>query len=199
MVKAMYCLIVAGTLMLSSCATTTLLHVWKDPAYQGTARKTVVIMVAQKAYIRNSLEDQFTAALKARGNDAQASYPLIPVDQLPDKEAVASKIRNTGADTVLVSRLVDKKTVETYVPGRAYAAPGYYGGWGSYYGTAVSSPGYTFESQYAYIETNLYDMKTEKLIWTAKSETEISLDDQQLIKTFVDVIIDGLAADKIIK
>jgi len=48
---------IAGMLMFRSCATTTLSGSWKDPAYQGTARKTVVIMVSQKANIRNSLED----------------------------------------------------------------------------------------------------------------------------------------------
>lgn len=199
MVKAMYCLMFAGTLMLSACATTTLSSAWKDPAYQGTAQKTVVIMVSQKAYIRNSIEDQFAAALKAHGNDALPSYSLVPIEQLPDKEAVASKIRNTGADSILVSRLVDKKTVETYVPGQAYVVPRYYGGWGSYYGTVVSSPGYTFESQFVYVETNLYDTKTEKLIWTAKSETEMSATDQQLMKEFVNVMIDRMAADKVIK
>ena len=57
MVKAFYGLMIAGMLLFSSCATTTLSGSWKDPAYQGTARKTVVIMVSQKANIRNSLED----------------------------------------------------------------------------------------------------------------------------------------------
>ena len=199
MVKAFYGLMIAGMLLFSSCATTTLSGSWKDSAYQGTAKKTFVIMVAQKAYIRNSLEDQFTEALKARGNDAVSSYTIVPVEQLPDKETVASKIKSTGADTVLVSRLVDKKTVETYVPGQTYVYPGYYGGWRSYYGTVVTSPGYTFESQYVYVETNLYDTKTDKLIWTAKSETEMAASDQQLMKEFMNVMIDRLAADKIIK
>lgn len=199
MARTFYGLLVAGMLMFSSCATTLLLNVWKDPSYQETARKTVVIMVSQKPYIRNSLEDQFAAALQARSNDAVASYAIVPVDQLSDKEAVRSKVRSTGADTVLISRLVDKQTVETYVPGQTYVVPGYYGGWGSYYGTVVSSPGYMYESQYVYVETNLYDTKTEKLIWTAKSETEMSATDQQLMKEFVSKMIDRLAADRIIK
>jgi len=199
MVKALYSLMVAGMLLFTSCATTTLSGSWKDPAYQGTARMTVVMMVSQKAYVRNYLEDEFVAALKAHGNDAIPSYPLIPIEQLPDKDAVAAKIKSSGADSILVSRLVDRRTVETYVPGQTYVYPRYYGGWGSYYGTIVTGPGYTFESEYVYVETNLYDTQTEKLIWTAKSETEMAASDQQVMKAFVDVVINRLTADKVIR
>jgi hypothetical protein len=69
----------------------------------------------------------------------------------------------------------------TYVPGQAYAVPGSYSRWGSYYGHAYS-PGYVVEDEYVYIETNLYDVATEKLIWSTQSETIILASDQALIK-----------------
>jgi len=63
----------------------------------------------------------------------------------------------------------------------------------------VVTPGYTGQTQILYIETNLYDMNTEKLIWAARSETEVTEGDQQLIKTFIKVMIDKLSSDRIIK
>jgi hypothetical protein len=58
--------------------------------------------------------------------------------------------------------------------------------------------GYTGDTQVAYIETNLYDMKTEKLIWSAQTETERTEGEQQLVNKFIDVILKKLSSDKII-
>jgi hypothetical protein len=57
---------------------------------------------------------------------------------------------------------------------------------------------YTYQDDYTYVETNLYDLKTENLIWTARSETWMVEADQTLIKAFIKVMIDRLSADKII-
>ncbi|MFZ3138881.1 MAG: hypothetical protein WA126_15985 [Thermodesulfovibrionales bacterium] len=51
----------------------------------------------------------------------------------------------------------------------------------------------------SYIETNLYDVKTEKLIWSAHTKTERTEGEQQLINTFIKVMIKKLASDKIIQ
>lgn len=193
------CIVVICLFFLTSCATTTLTSVWKDKNYQGKLNKIIVIMFAKSPETRTLIEGQFVAGLEARGNNALASYKIISLDQLPDRDLVASKIKSIGADTVIVSRLVDRKAIETYIPGQSYIFPSYYKDWLGYYGYVVVTPGYTEQTQILYIETNLYDMKTEKLIWSARSETEVTEGDQQLIKTFIKVMIDKLSSDRIIK
>ena len=47
--------------------------------------------------------------------------------------------------------------------------------------------------------TALYDTGTEKLVWSARSETQLNESDGSLIKLFVKVAIDRLVADKIIR
>ena len=89
-------------------------------------------------------EDRFAGELQTRGNNAFQSYTIIPFEQLRDKELVKSKIRSSGADTVLISRLVDTKTIESYNPGMIYScsADSYYDWWG-YYAVVFADYGYT--------------------------------------------------------
>ncbi len=170
--------------LFTSCATTTITDTWKDKAYQGNAQNTVVIMVARTEYLRNMFEGRFVAELRDRGNNAIQSYKLVPFEQLKDKELVKSKIKSTEADTVLISRLINSKTVEAYVPGHIHSVPMGYSDWGTYYDIVFIDYGYTGETQISYIETNLYDVKTEKLIWSARSKTERTEGEQQLINIF---------------
>jgi len=50
-------------------------------------------------------------------------------------------------------------------------------------------------------QTNIYDLKTERLIWTAVSDTWIqgSEDNLFIIRTFVPVVIKRLVEEKVIK
>jgi len=105
-------------------------------------------------------------------------------------------LREQGADTVLITRMVSKKTVQVYVPGTIYLPPPHYGRWSDYYGhgyQAMSTPGYMTENEYAIIESNLYEAGNEKLIWAASSETGVSGSNQELIKTYVGIMVKAMA------
>ncbi|MEW6584279.1 MAG: hypothetical protein AB1442_01565 [Nitrospirota bacterium] len=191
---------VISAFFLVSCATTTVTDVWKDKAYQGKAQNIIVIMAAKSPDMREMFEDRFTAELRERGNSAIQSHSIIPMEQLRDKEMVKSKIRDSGADTVLISRLIDTKTIESYRPGLFHVVPDYYYGWWGYYGVVFKSDyGYTTDVQVADIETNLYDIKTEKLIWSAHSRTERTEGEQQLINAFIRAMMKKLSSSGIIK
>jgi hypothetical protein len=198
--KSLCLLLIVSASFFLSCSTTSVTYVWKKDAYQGKAHKIVVIMAAKMPEIRKIFEDRFVAELDKRGNNAIQSYKIIPMEQLSDREFAKSIIESEGADTVLFSRLVDSKTVETEMSGNVYAVPGPYHGWRTYYDTVFSSgSSYTGNMQVAYIETNVYDMKTGKLIWSAHSKTERSEGEQQLINAFIKVIISRLASADVIQ
>jgi hypothetical protein len=136
--------------------------------------------------------------LKSHGVDAAASYALVPIDKISDKNLLLTAIRNTGADAALVTRMVGKKTVESYVPGEVYAVPNYYYYWGPYF-DYIYTPGYIATEEYAYAEINIYETNNEKLIWAARSKTLLSGDNEDLIKSFVRAIIEKMVADKLIQ
>ena len=79
--------------------------------------------------------------------------------------------RTRGADAVLISGVKELQAVTIYIPETAYVPPHYYGTWYSYYSAVPLRPGFTIQDSYAVLETNLYDVKTERLVWTAASET----------------------------
>ncbi len=186
------------SLIFTSCATTTITNTWKDKAYEGKAQKMVVMMLARTQYLRDMFEGQFVAELGKRGNKATQSHKIVPFEELKDKELVKSKIKSTDADTILIARLVGTKTIETFEPGAIHGIPLHHDYWGSFYEIVSVDYGYTGDIEVAYLETNLYDVKTEKLIWSARSKTERSYGEQQLINEFIGIIVKKMASDKII-
>jgi hypothetical protein len=199
-IKLFVLLLISAAFLFASCTTTTVMtDVWKDKTYKGKPQKIAVIMVAKSPERRNLFEDRFSGELEARGNNAFQSYTIIPMEQLRDKELVKSKIISSGADTVLISRLVDTKTIESYNPGMIYVVPDSYNDWWGYYALVFADHGYTGNVAVTYVETNVYDVKTKKLIWSGHSKTERTEGDQELITAFIKVMIKKLASDKIIK
>jgi len=189
-------LLILAAMLVTACATTQLNSVWKDPSYQTRPARVMVIGVAKKPLKRRLFEDEFVVQLKAHGTEAIASYTVLPDKKQDDQAAIAAKVKELGADTVLITRQVSKKTVKTYVPGTVYYPPPYYGTWPDYYGYGyryMYSPGYIAEDEYAVIETNLYETRNDKLVWAASSETVMSDSNQSLIKTYVGVMVNAMA------
>lgn len=179
--------------LITGCATTTELKaVWKDPAYVGHPNKIMVIGVSKNVVHRRIFEDEFVRQLQAAGSNAIASYTVLPDAKQNDQALIAEMMKKQSADTVLITRLVSKKTVQVYVPGTLYYPPAYYGTWRDYYGygyQAIYTPGYMAEDEYALMETNLYEATNDKLIWATSSQTEMRGSDQSVIKSYIGVIV----------
>jgi hypothetical protein len=181
--------------LLSACATTTPTAVWKDPSYHARPAKVMVIGVAKNPLNRRLFEDEFVVQLKARGTEAIASYTVLSDRLQDDQQAIASRVRELGADSVLISRLVSKKTVRVYVPGTVYYPPPYYNSWPDYYGYGyryLYTPGYVAEDEYAIIETNLYEAGNDRLVWAATAETGLNGSDVKLIRSYIGTMVDTM-------
>ena len=192
---------ILGAILVAACATTQITSVWKDPSYQARPAKVMVIGVARNALNRRLFEDEFVRQLKERGTEAIASYTVLSDKQQDDQAAIAAKVKELGADTVLITRLVSKKTVQYYVPGTVYYPPPYYYNWPDYYGYGyryLYSPGYIAEDQYAVIETNLYESGSDKLVWAATSETVMNDADHKLIKSYIGIMADTMSKNGLI-
>ena len=199
--------IVAG--VLSSCATTNLLTSWIDPEASGRKLGNVLVVgVAKSATARRQFEDSFARVLRSRKIGALTSYGQLPDPAAIDEAAVKPIALKEKVTHVLIVRLVDRKTVTNYVP----PSPGYYGGfpgsYPSYYGTwpgyynygyaAATRPGYTFDTEYVNLETNVYDAATGKLVWSGVTQTELGSRLQEQIEEFIEVISGAMIRDKLI-
>jgi len=187
--------VLAVALLLSACATTQIESVWKDPAYHSRPTKIMVIGVAKEPLNRRLYEDEFVAQLKSHGTDAIASYTVLPDLKQDDREEIAAQVKEMKADSILITRLVGKKLVRTYIPPTPYFPPPYYASWADYYAYGyryMYTPGYVTQDEYATFETNLYEASSDKLIWAASSETWNSGADKARIKGFIDAMVKNM-------
>ena len=196
-----------GLLVAAGCGPSTkLLHTWSDPAITpNSLNKIMVLGIAKNSTIRRTYEDHFVLALKAQGTDAAPSYPYTADGQL-DSAAVQAKLAEMHVSGLIVTRVTDKQTVDTYYPPTtSYAGvpSPYYGGWYGYYNMGysyVSSPGYTVQSQVVNLETNLYRVQDGKLIWSGLSQTWLQEGDNPAnqIDPFIQQIVAAMEASKVV-
>lgn len=194
----------AGVIAISafmSCASTDITSTWKDPSYQGRLHRVMVIGVFNKPQDRRICEDEFVKQFREHGTDAVPSYTVLPDQKKWPSELIQQKMKQVGADSVLIASLVDKKTVTNYSPGTPYYGSPYFGGgWYDYYSWNAGlaySPGYLTQEQYAVMQTNVYDAGSGKLVWAASSETEMSSNGNYL-KSFADAVSKNMASHKLL-
>jgi hypothetical protein len=190
--------------MLAGCSSTSMDQVWHDPGRAAAPLgKTLVIAVAPRAQTAAALEDEWVRKLQARGIDAHALHTMLPGEPQPDKQRVVELAKANAINSVLVSRIVDKKTVEreVAVTGSPIGAHGYSGGWSDFYGTSrtfASTATYTVQNELAVVETNLYDVSSEKRFWSARSDTFLEGSANELIQGFVQTMIKEMSKSKVL-
>src|SRR5262245_41946843 len=192
---------------LASCAATTqLTSQWADPAAANRGfKKVAVVGATPNNAVRRMYEDDFAKNLQSRGITGVQSYTFAAEGQI-DKDAAVARLKDMGVDGIIVTRLVDKETVQTYYPPTysSVAAPTpYYGGWYGYYSMGYSyqsSPGYVAEDHVYRIETNLYDVQNDKLVWSGLTETTLSSGSapDSEVKPFIDLIAYNMEKSKIL-
>ena len=101
----------------------------------------------------------------------------------------------------------DTATTEIYTLSLHDALPistvsfGFYGGFYNYYNyryPAVYDPGYYTQDKTYFLETNLYDAETEKLLWSAQSRTYNPIDIDSFSEEFAGIIVARLKKEGLI-
>jgi hypothetical protein len=166
----------ATGLFLLGCAATQLTSTWRDPNFQPSAPKKVVVMaVLNNNTIRRRVEDAFVKQLADVGVKGVPSYSFLQ-DKKPGKDQLIQKVKNTGANLVIITTLKDRKTTQTYVPPTESTTktiePGFYGYYSTQWDTTYT-PGYTITSQQAISEIKAFDVADEKLVWSGTASTVV--------------------------
>ena len=177
-------LLIVTTSLMFACANTKISQSWVEPSNTKSYKDLLIIGIAESEQNRRAYESHFIEELRAQSIEAVASYKLIKSDEKMDRDTVVNAIKGLGIDGVIVTHMVavDEETI--YRPGAGYGGYGYgYGGYGrggyggglyGYYphvNSYVHSPGYYTTHETYTLETNLYDVKSEELIWSARSRT----------------------------
>lgn len=166
-------------LLLAACSSTSLTQTWKDPQ-AGKSRNFLILGVTKDPGARQLFEGALTEQLVAAGVQAIPSFTLFPnKDEALSKEQIVAAAHENQVDSVIVAYVLDvrqeKETVTTLQSDAGSYRSGYYSGSRNWYNSYAS--GYTKISTYqndytiANVETSLYRLKDEKLLWSSVSET----------------------------
>jgi hypothetical protein len=158
---------------------------YRNPGFEETVFKNLLVIgVAENQESRQAFEDAFAKAIADEGGGAQASWVLLPQSTQLEEEQIRAAIEGKNFDGVLITRLLSVDKDQEYVEPKAYNNPrttyyagggglygyGYYGFYGTTY-AKVHEPGYFETSTTLRLETNLYSLATNGLVWTGQSET----------------------------
>jgi hypothetical protein len=192
----LFLLLIAFMTMLgqTAAAQTVLTDVWKDKNYHGPLKKIAVFWIAAVPENRVLAENEFVRQMKARGITTMPIYIVIPPDKLVERDVAMTKIRDLGVDAVLILRLTDRLTAQSQIPKDGPTGPSRLS---SYYQYVYDMPTLG-TSEPAYVETNLFDVKTERSIWTARSVSKVDVVNQAIVSDFAKLITDRLASDGMI-
>jgi len=176
-------LALSGVLLVAwGCSKTAMTHSWMDSNFKiKEIRKVMVIGVGKEESMRRLFENRMSAILEKKRVPAVPSHTIMPDlrtaagDEATARQIIGEAVAKCGADAVTITRILRSESAVRAVPGTAYVVPaGYYRGFYGFYTTSfevVSTPGYITEDKTYVVETNLYDVATESLIWMGISET----------------------------
>ncbi len=180
----------------ASCMATRFSNVWIDETYQkGPFKDVFIVAIFPNPERRIMVEDEMARQLRSRGVNAVLSYVEFEGKQ-PGKDEVALRLNKLGINAALVTKFIEKqyKRYDTY--------PDDYKTVLKQWETNRLSPPVPVESEpqnYAIIETSLYDVESQKMIWSARSETWIVGMDSRLTSSFVSTVLKKLVDDNMIK
>jgi hypothetical protein len=193
--------------LVASCASTStsLKNVWEEPSYAGGPFKRIIVFgLGADGALSHSFEDIFAAELKLRGVEGIPGYTLLAENEKATTENIERAAKTAGADGFLVARLV-KADRETrlgagYMPtvgvdqGPGSPAVGTYNSFYGYYSAAVTyTPLVTYQYEVVTVETELWDARSDKRVWSATSQTFAPGSVTREAPGFARIILDSLA------
>ncbi len=197
------CSVLLLGMFLASCGgSTKLVETWAEPTYQPKpAPKVMIVGLGENPRRVTVFEDIFSGYFTARKIEILKGSALQATN-VPDVEAFKKIVHDSGADLCVITKLVDITDETIYHPGTTSYVPttGYYG-MGYYYQSSyvmVNDPGYISTSKVYKVETNVYDVATEKLIWSGLSQTTDPADLEDGVNSFAAVVVGDLVMRKII-
>ncbi len=162
-------------LLLSACASTTLQSAWFDSSYQGGPLKRILVVGVTGSFSdRRIFDDIFAQALNSAGVQGIPGYQYIDNAPSASAEVFNDGVTRSGADGLLLVRLLAVDTQTTVATTMVPVLPGPMGGpfgnlgpWGPTWYAVPDVRQY----QVANVEATLFDAKTRRPIWSANTQT----------------------------
>lgn len=173
--------------LITSCfactSTNKITYSWINPNFKPTQtyNKLFLAALVNNPHVRTHLEEEMWLTARANGLEAERSWDYFPPSFSkpvpPSREIMMKEINRLNCDLIFTITLTDKKSETRYIPG-AYGLYGPFPGYGlqfrgfySYWYPYAYDPGYYVTDRTYFMEGNLFDTKTETLIWSIQTKS----------------------------
>ena len=206
-------LILLCSFLLSSCSANKLTSSWKNDSLGQYHLDTVLVVgVARDETKRRIYEDTFVSSLTEAGVIAVPSYTVGKQSFEPTEKSLQEMIIKSHATAVLITHKIGREEVEAYQRSAVLiGSNNYYGTTGSdsYFGNtlygyypfiwnSVAPSGSYYEKIKVMLETNLYDVKTEDLLWSARSESTDPVMTRKYYQKLINLFLNDLKKDNLL-
>jgi hypothetical protein len=193
-------------LSLTGCASVSLVKSWREqPVMVTSYRDFLVVGISSNRQMRQVVEEVLAAELIKKGLSATPSYTITGVETKLTRELILKAVQTSNVDAVITTRLVDLKKDTRTESGFVMTDRGVdtyfdmYGAGTVSYATFDMKPVEVTTSTTYALETNLFDTKTEHLVWAGITD---AVDPQGVItvsQKFSTIIINELSKEGLIQ
>jgi hypothetical protein len=200
---------------LSSCSSSSMriMATWVNkndmPAVQPGKHKIFIFAMTQNYEAQVNIENDLAAAAEAKGiktvKSVDAFGPILTLDKLPKTEVLLKAIRDLGCDGIFTIAVVDQQSQTYYTPGSSAGVFVPYSGYGTYYSGYYAyspvfyTPGYYSTDKTYFIESNLFNANTEKMLVSMQSKVVNPGDITKASKQYTQMLVTELQAHGFMK
>ena len=178
------------------------LSVWKSPDVQRlnfAGKKVAALVITGDQSLQMSGEEALTRELNARGVTGVATYRMIPREELKSVDKAKGWFERAGVQGVVAIRPVSRDIERSYSP--VVWSSGYYQSFWGYYGTGWTTVEFspsTRQTTTIVVETLVYSVTPDHLIWAAASETKNPDTLQDFVKDLVNATVGEMKKMKLV-
>lgn len=185
---------------LPACAVTKFQSITVDDTYTGGPIKKVLIVGAEnERRSRLMFEKIFAEEFGKRGVEAIASHKVIILPKDLTKERIIREAGNLGVDAVLVTFVIGvKEEYLTYDPANVQRSTRAKLNW-NWVNTYASAPVTYTKTESVRLSTNIFELKTEKLVWNGISETMQMESVKELIDSLCKAVLKDIRKNGLIE
>jgi hypothetical protein len=191
---------------LAWAGSTSFISTWKNPNFSQldpAGRKVAVFVISPDESMRLGPEETLATELRGRGLNCVAGYTVLPAELARDQEKAKAFLQRIGLTDAILIRVVGKGEELHYMPGTAwYAGPYYQSFWGYWdYGwSSVYSPGYVYSNTVVTIETVLFSVEKDTMMWAGASRTTNPDEDiRKAVKDLANAVGKKMRKDGLVK
>ena len=209
-------LLFAIILIVSACSPATkITRSWSSPdksnyGYNNLYVAVVIGDMTKRQIMEDDIQQKLNRLNIASTTSNSTIQPSFWMSTDLDKNSMMDVVYRSQKDAILTVNLIDVQNEQRYIPGAmmmggpmmmggGWGMGGNFGGhWGMNHGMMMT-PGHIVNDRKYFIEINIYDTKSELLVWTAQSKTLNPASMEKFSSEFAEVVLERMLEEGVIR